>query len=48
MILKITNLRNAIIESFNIPVLYKNYIFLKGTRVVMFKQKKIHYCIFVL
>ena len=34
MILKITNPREAIIESFNRPVLYKNYILLKGTRVV--------------
>ena len=37
MILKITNPREAIIESFNTPVLYKNYILLKGTRVVRFK-----------
>ena len=39
MILKITNPRKAIIESFNTPVLYKNYILLKGTRVVGFKRK---------
>jgi len=37
MILKITNPREAIIESFNRPVLYKNYILLKGTRAMRFK-----------
>ena len=37
MPLKITNPREAVVESFNTPVLYKNYILLNGTRVVIFK-----------
>jgi len=37
MLLKITNPRKAIIESFNTPVLYKNYILLNGAVVVRFR-----------
>ena len=37
MLLKINNPRNAIIESYNRPIAYKNYILLNGKVVVKFK-----------
>jgi len=37
MILKISNPRQAIINSYNRPVLYKNHILLNGSVVVKFR-----------
>ena len=37
MILKISNPRDAIIQSYNRPVLYKNHILLNGAVVVRFR-----------
>ena len=38
MFLKIHNPRQAIIQSYNRPVLYNNHILLNGAVVVKFKQ----------